>query len=100
MADMLISKEDQLLELRGSHATRQRDEDWLEACDGWWVRPWAVRAVNGHSTNPNPRTNSMDLDADKFAISTFLSLLNKLGGAFHATSCNNLFSIMEKGILP
>ena len=29
-----------------------------------------------------------------------MSLVNQLGGAFHATACRNLLSIMGRGILP
>ena len=53
------------------------------------VRPWAVRAVSGHSTHPDPAKKLLELDLHKFAISLSLSLLNQLGGAFHATSCRN-----------
>ena len=42
----------------------------------------------------------MDLDPRKFAISPSISLVNQIGGAFHATSCRNLLSIVERGILP
>ena len=42
----------------------------------------------------------MELDPHKFAICPPLSLVNQIGGAFHATSCRNLFSIVERGILP
>ena len=41
----------------------------------------------------------MELDPRKFAISPSLTLVNHLGGAFHATSCRNLLSIVERGIL-
>ena len=44
--------------------------------------------------------NLLEIDPDKFAISPSLSLLNQLGGAFHATNCRNLLSIMERGVLP
>ena len=42
----------------------------------------------------------MELDPHKFAISPSLSLVNQIGGAYHATSCRNLLSIVERGILP
>ena len=42
----------------------------------------------------------MELDPNKFAISPSLSLVNQIGGAYHATSCRNLLSIVERGILP
>ena len=48
----------------------------------------------------DPAQNLLEIDPDKFAISPSLSLLNQLGGAFHATNCRNLLSIMERGVLP
>ena len=56
--------------------------------------------VSGRSTHPDPDKNLLDIDPDKFAILPSMSLLYQLGGAFHATSCRNLSSIMAKGILP
>ena len=98
MSNMLVSREDQIEELQFHRNTRNARR-WIEPCDGW-VRPWAVRAVSGHSTHRDPAKNLLDIDPDKFAISPSVSLLNQLGGAFHATSCRNVFSIMENGILP
>ena len=48
----------------------------------------------------DPAKNLMELDPRKFAISLLLSLVNQIGGAFYATSCRNLLSIVERGILP
>ena len=42
----------------------------------------------------------MELDPHKLAISPSLTPVNQIGGAFHATSCRNLLSIVERGILP
>ena len=42
----------------------------------------------------------MELDPHKFAISPSMSLVNQIGGAYHATSCRNLLPIVERGILP
>ena len=97
-SDLPISREDQITELQNSRKTRH-GQQWLVPCDGW-IRPWAVRAVNGHTTHPDQSKNLWEIDPSKFAISPSMSLLNQLGGAFHATACRNLFSIMEKGILP
>ena len=93
-SDMMVSKEDQIAELMNNRYTRN-EQQWLGPCDGW-IRPWAARAVSGHSVHPDPEKNLMDLDPHKFAISPSLTLLSQLGGAFHATSCRNLLSIVER----
>ena len=56
--------------------------------------------VSGHTVHYDPEKNLMELDPHKFAISPSLSLVNQVGGAYHATSCRNLRSIVERGILP
>ena len=89
---------DQIAELQGNRNT-QREQQYLTQCDGW-VRPWAVRAVSGHSGHPDSEQNLVELDPDRFAISPSRTLMNELGGAYHATSCRHLQSIAERGILP
>ena len=83
-----------------NHGTyTRREQRWFTQCD-CWIRPWAVRAVSGHTIHDDPEKNLMELDPHKFAISPPLSPVNQLGGASHATSCRNLLSIVETGILP
>ena len=97
-SNMMVSRFDQVTEV-------QRDPDlrcnqaWLGQSDGW-VRPWAVRALSGHTVHYDPEKNLMELDPHKFAISPSMSLVNQIGGAYHATSCRNLLPIVERGILP
>eukprot|EP00439_Symbiodinium_sp_Y106_P022887 s4429_g2.t2 len=97
-SNMMVSRQDQSTELQRDHNTRH-EQQWLGQCDGW-IRPWAVRALSGHAVHYDPAKNLMELDPHKFAICPPLSLVNQIGGAFHATSCRNLFSIVERGILP
>ena len=97
-SNMMVSRQDQITELQRDPSTRH-EQRWLGQCDGW-IRPWAVRALSGHTVHYDPTKNLMELDPHKFAISPPLSLVNQIGGAFHATSCRNLFSIVERGILP
>ena len=94
---MMVSRQDQITELQRDQST-WHEHQWLGQCDGW-IRPWAVRALSGHTVHHDPAKNFMELDPHKFAISPPLSLVNQIGGAFHATSCRNLFSVVERGIL-
>ena len=94
----MVPRRDQITELQNNRYT-QREQQYLLQCDGW-VRPWAVRAVSGHSAHPDPEMNLVELDPDRFAISPSRTLMNELGGAYHATSCRHLHSIAERGILP
>ena len=96
--DMMVSTFDQITEINHDPGLR-RHQQYLGQCDGW-VRPWAVRALSGHTVHYDPEKNLMELDPHKFAISPSLSLVNQIGGAYHATSCRNLLSIVERGILP
>ena len=95
-SNMMASRQDQITELQRDPNTRH-EQQWLGQCDGW-IRP--VRALSGHTVHYDPAKNLMELDPRKFAICPPLSLVNQIGGAFHATSCRNLFSIVERGILP
>eukprot|EP00439_Symbiodinium_sp_Y106_P043044 s1558_g5.t1 len=97
-SDMMVPRRDQIAELQGNRNT-QREQQYLTQCDGW-VRPWAVRAVSGHSAHPDSEQNLVELDPDRFAISPSRTLMKELGGAYHATSCRHLQSIAERGILP
>ena len=97
-SDMMVSTFDQITEINHDPSLR-RHQQYLGQCDGW-VRPWAVRALSGHTVHYDPEKNLMELDPHKFAISPSLSLVNQIGGAYHATSCRNLLSIVERGILP
>ena len=97
-SDMMVPRRDQITELQSNQYT-QREQQYLSQCDGW-VRPRAVRAVSGHSAHPDPEMNLVELDPDRFAISPSRTLMNELGGAYHATSCRRLRSIAERGILP
>ena len=96
-SNMMVSRQDQITELQRDQST-WHEQQWLGQCDGW-IRPWAVRALSGHTVHHDPAKNLMELDPHKFAISPPLSLVNQIGGAFHATSCRNLFSVVERGIL-
>eukprot|EP00439_Symbiodinium_sp_Y106_P074980 s2566_g14.t1 len=62
-SNMMVSKEDQIAELMHNRYTRN-EQQWLGPCDGW-IRPWAVRAVSGHSVHPDPEKNLMELDPHK-----------------------------------
>ena len=95
-SNMMVSR--QIEELQNNRCTRG-EQQWLGPCDGW-IRPRAVRALSGHSVHFDPEKNLMELDPHKFAISPSILLVNQIGGAFHATSCRNLLSIVERGILP
>eukprot|EP00439_Symbiodinium_sp_Y106_P053071 s1782_g7.t1 len=97
-SNMRVSRQSQMEELNHGTYTR-REQRWFTQCD-CWIRPWAVRAVSGHTIHDDPEKNLMELDPHKFAISPPLSPVNQLGGASHATSCRNLLSIVETGILP
>ena len=97
-SDMMVSTFDQITEINHDPSLR-RHQQYLGQCDGW-VRPWAVRALSRHTVHYDPEKNLMELDPHKFAISPSLSLVNQIGGAYHATSCRNLLSIVERGILP
>ena len=90
-SNMMVSRQDQITELQRDHNTRH-EQQWLGQCDGW-IRPWAVRALSGHTVHYDPAKNLMELDPHKFAICPPLSLVNQIGGAFHATSCRKLFSM-------
>ena len=97
-SDMMISRFDQLAEVQRDPNLR-RNQAYIGASDGW-VRPWAVRALSGHTVHYDPEKNLMEIDPRKFAISPSLSLVNQIRGAYHATSCRNLLPIVERGILP
>ena len=97
-SDMMLPRRDQIAELQGNRNT-QREQQYLTQCEVW-VRPWAVRAVSGHSAHPDSEQNLVELDPCRFAISPSRTLMNELGGAYHATSCRHLQSIAERGILP
>ena len=64
----------------------RRHQAYLGQCDGW-VRPWAVRALSGHTVHYDPEKNLMELDPHKFAISPSLSLVKPDRGRL---SCNKL----------
>ena len=98
VSNMMVSRQDQIEELQNNRYTRG-EQQWLGPCDGW-IRPWAVRALSGHSVHFDPEKNLMELDPHKFAIPPSILLVSQIGGAFHATSCRNLLSIVERGILP
>ena len=76
-SDMMVPRRDQITELQSNRYT-QREQQYLSQCDGW-VRPWAVRAVSGHSAHPDPEMNLVELDPDRFAISPSRTLMNELG---------------------
>ena len=97
-SNMMVSRADRIAEIQRDPHLR-RNQQYLGQSDGW-VRPWAVRALSGHTVHYEPEKNLMELDPHKFAISPSLSLVNQIGGAYHATSCRNLLPIVERGILP
>ena len=97
-SDRLVSVQDQIAEIQGDERCR-RNLQYLSLYDGW-VKPWAVRATSGHSTHREPSNNLLQLDKDRFAISPSMTLLGRLGGAFHATACRNLDSIVTQGVIP
>ena len=97
-ADAVVSLPVQVQEMQGNNQTA-RNQQWIGVCDGW-VMPWAVRATSGQSVPTRREHYLVPLDPDKFAISPSLELCGILGGGYHATSHENLLSIMEHGISP
>ena len=94
----LVTRTDQVSELRAGESTRHQCQ-YLESCDEW-VRPWAVRAVSGHSKSSTPGNNLVEVDQNRFAISPSNSLMETLGGCYHATDCRNARSIVDRGLVP
>ncbi|CAE7562288.1 unnamed protein product, partial [Symbiodinium microadriaticum] len=97
-SNMLVSVQDQITEIQNNDHCRH-GQRYLNMCNGW-VKPWAVRATSGHSAHSDPQNNLLQLDKNRFAISPSMTLLQRLGGAFHATACRNLDSIVTQGIMP
>ena len=94
----MVALQTQVQEIQSDPET-QRNQRFISVCNGW-VQPWAVRATGGHSVPKRRDQYLVPLDPDKFAISPSLSLCAELGGGYHATCHENLYSIMMSGISP
>ena len=93
-SNSLVHVETMREEIRRDQWTKHLRDEHLEQTD-FWIRPWAVRATAGHSVSAS---TVMSLDPAKFALSASRSLLDQIGGAYHATEIYNLNAIVTDGL--
>ncbi|CAE7705382.1 unnamed protein product [Symbiodinium sp. KB8] len=93
-SNSLVHVETMRTEIRRDQRTRHLTNEHLEQT-GFWIRPWAVRATTGHSRSTN---TVMTLDPSRFALSASRSLMEQIGGAYHATEIYNLNAIVTEGL--
>ena len=93
-SDSLVHVETMREEIKRDQRTKHFRNEHLEQTD-FWIRPWAIRATAGHSVSAS---TVMALDPAKFALSASRSLLDQIGGAYHATEIYNLNAIITDGL--
>ena len=93
-SDSLVHVETMREEIKRDQRTKRLRNEHLEQTD-FWIRPWAIRATAGHSVSAS---TVMALDPAKFALSASRSLLDQIGGAYHATEIYNLNAIVTDGL--